>query len=53
MQRDAALMFQGPTKVATYDDVHHRADGYYFWTYYGGKWVEQEKAYKINDVYTP
>lgn len=53
MQRDAALAFQGPTKVATYDDVHHRADGYYFWTYFGGKIIEADKMIRIDDVYTP
>ena len=53
MQKDAALAFQGPTKVATYEDVHHRADGYYFWTYYGGKIIESDKMVRIDDVYTP
>jgi hypothetical protein len=53
MQKDAALAFQGPTRVATYDDVHHRADGYYFWTYFGGKIIESDKIVRIDDVYTP
>jgi hypothetical protein len=53
MQRDAALSFQGPTRVATYDDVHHRSDGYYFWTYFGGKIIESDKIVRIDDVYTP
>lgn len=42
--------FQGPDGVMTYDDVHHRMQGYYAIEYYNSKIIETDKVIKITNV---
>ena len=49
-QRDAIVSFQGPSAVTTYDDVHHRGNGYYYWEYFATKIIEQTKIRKLTGI---
>ena len=49
-QRDAIVSFQGPSAVTTYDDVHHRGNGYYYWEYFSAKIIEQAKIRKLTGI---
>lgn len=44
------VRFIGPDGVLTYDDVHHRLQGYYALQYYNSKIVEANKVVKITNV---
>lgn len=48
--REAIIAFEGPSAVSTYEDVHHRAEGYYFWQYYYAKIIENSKIYKLTGI---
>lgn len=48
--KEAIIAFQGPSAVSTYEDVHHRAEGYYYWEYFYAKVIEQAKMYKITGI---
>jgi hypothetical protein len=48
--REAIIAFQGPSAVTTYEDVHHRAEGYYYWEYYYAKIIENSKIYKLTGI---
>ena len=49
-QKDAIIAFQGPSAVTTYDDVHHRAEGYYYWEYYYARIIENSKIIKMTGI---
>lgn len=49
-EKNAIVFFQGPSQVATYEDVHHRLDGYYYWDYNLAKRVENSKIVRITGV---
>ena len=49
-QKDAIIAFQGPSAVTTYDDVHHRAEGYYYWEYFYAKIIENSKIIKMTGI---
>lgn len=51
--REAIIAFQGPSAVTTYEDVHHRAEGYYYWEYYYAKIIENSKIYKLTGISPP
>jgi len=48
--REAIIAFQGPSAVTTYEDVHHRSEGYYYWEYYYAKIIENSKIYKLTGI---
>lgn len=48
--REAIIAFQGPSAVTTYEDVHHRSEGYYYWEYYYAKIIENAKIYKLTGI---
>lgn len=48
--REAIIAFQGPSAVTTYEDVHHRAEGYYYWEYFYAKIIENSKGYKLTGI---
>ena len=48
--REAIIGFQGPSAVTTYEDVHHRAEGYYYWEYFYAKVIENAKGYKLTGI---
>ena len=48
--KEAILGFQGPSAVTTYEDVHHRAEGYYYWEYFYAKIIEQARMYKLTGI---
>jgi len=49
-QKDAIVAFQGPSAVTTYDDVHHRAEGYYYWEYFYAKIIQDSKIVKMTGI---
>jgi hypothetical protein len=48
--KEAIIGFQGPSAVTTYEDPHHRAEGYYYWEYFYAKIIENSKVYKLTGV---
>jgi hypothetical protein len=48
--KEAIIGFQGPSAVTTYEDPHHRAEGYYYWEYYYAKIIENAKIYKLTGI---
>jgi hypothetical protein len=48
--REAIIGFQGPSAVSTYEDPHHRAEGYYYWEYFYAKIIENAKFYKLTGI---
>ena len=48
--KEAIIGFQGPSAVTTYEDPHHRAEGYYYWEYFKAQIIEQAKFYKLTGV---
>ncbi|MGE5661476.1 MAG: hypothetical protein ACM3X1_04440, partial [Ignavibacteriales bacterium] len=48
--KEAIVGFQGPSAVSTYEDVHHRAEGYYYWEYFYCKVIENAKGYKLTGI---
>lgn len=48
--REAIIAFQGPSAVTTYEDVHHRAEGWYYWEYFYAKVIENAKGYKLTGI---
>jgi len=48
--REAIIGFQGPSAVTTYEDPHHRAEGYYYWEYFYAKIIENAKIYKLTGI---
>jgi hypothetical protein len=48
--REAIIKFQGPSAVTTYEDPHHRAEGYYYWAYFYAKIIENSKIYKLTGI---
>jgi hypothetical protein len=48
--KEAIIGFQGPSAVTTYEDVHHRAEGYYYWEYFYAKIIENAKFYKLTGI---
>src|SRR5687768_1122253 len=48
--REAIIAFQGPSAVTTYEDVHHRSEGYYYWEYYYAKIIENSKISKLTGI---
>lgn len=48
--KEAIIAFQGPSAVSTYEDVHHRAEGYYYWEYFYAKIIENSKFYKLTGI---
>ena len=48
--KEAIIGFQGPSAVTTYEDPHHRAEGYYFWEYFYSKIIENAKIYKLTGI---
>jgi hypothetical protein len=49
-QKDAIVAFQGPSAVTTYDDVHHRSEGYYYWEYYYAKIIQDNRIVKMTGI---
>ena len=48
--KEAIIGFQGPSAVTTYEDPHHRAEGYYYWEYFYAKIIENSKCYKLTGI---
>lgn len=48
--KEAIIAFQGPSAVSTYEDPHHRAEGYYYWEYFYAKIIENSKFYKLTGI---
>jgi hypothetical protein len=48
--KEAIIGFQGPSAVTTYEDPHHRAEGYYYWEYFYAKIIENAKIYKLTGI---
>jgi hypothetical protein len=48
--KEAIIGFQGPSAVTTYEDPHHRAEGYYYWEYFYAKIIENSKIYKLTGI---
>lgn len=48
--KEAIIGFQGPSAVSTYEDVHHRSEGYYYWEYFYAKIIENAKVYKLTGI---
>lgn len=48
--RESIIAFQGPSAVTTYEDVHHRSEGYYYWEYFYAKVIENAKGYKLTGI---
>ena len=48
--KEAIIRFDGPSAVSTYEDVHHRAEGYYYWEYVSAKIIENSKFYKLTGI---
>lgn len=48
--KESIIGFQGPSAVTTYEDPHHRAEGYYYWEYYYSKIIENSKIFKLTGI---
>lgn len=51
--KEAIIFFQGPSAVASYEDVHHRAEGYYYYEWCSAKIIENAKIYKLTGISPP